>query len=196
MAFAFFLCVVQGPSPAFDLTTARDRVIGILLGNMVSYLVLAHVWPASVSRRIDPAIAALLRRLGAMVTTTNPMARRISASQSQAALGAIEVDIRLARYEPANVRPSPDWLTARRATAHQIGALESPLLLADSQHVEATTQIAGRLEALADRLAAGEAVVAAPGERPRTESGRFPLFEMIDGCLDRVEQGLARATFC
>jgi multidrug resistance protein MdtO len=39
IAFAFFLCVIQGPSPAFDLTTARDRVIGILIGNVVTYLV-------------------------------------------------------------------------------------------------------------------------------------------------------------
>ena len=39
IAFAFFLCVIQGSSPAFDLSTARDRVIGILLGNVVAYLV-------------------------------------------------------------------------------------------------------------------------------------------------------------
>src|SRR5262249_4824585 len=35
LAFAFFLCVIQGPSPAFDLSIARDRIIGILLGNVV-----------------------------------------------------------------------------------------------------------------------------------------------------------------
>ena len=67
------------------------------------------------------AFAALLRRLGAMVTTANPLARRTLASQSQAALGAIEVDIRLARYEPESVRPSPDWLTARRGVAQAAG---------------------------------------------------------------------------
>ena len=61
IAFAFFLCVIQGPSPAFDLSTARDRVIGILIGNVVAYLVFTNVWPVSVGKRIDPAIAALLR---------------------------------------------------------------------------------------------------------------------------------------
>src|SRR6201999_3216293 len=54
MVFAFFLCVIQGPSPAFDLTIARDRLIGIMLGNVVSYLIFANIWPVSVIRRIDP----------------------------------------------------------------------------------------------------------------------------------------------
>ncbi len=36
VAFAFFLSVVQGSAPAFDLTIARDRVIGILFGNWSS----------------------------------------------------------------------------------------------------------------------------------------------------------------
>ena len=39
MAFAFFLCVIQGSGPSFDMVTARDRVIGILIGNIVVYLV-------------------------------------------------------------------------------------------------------------------------------------------------------------
>ncbi len=60
IAFAFFLCVVQGSSPAFDLTIARDRVIGILIGNVVVYLLFTNLWPVSVGKRIDPAIAALL----------------------------------------------------------------------------------------------------------------------------------------
>src|SRR3984893_7516901 len=46
MAFTFFLCVIQGSGPSFDLTTARDRVIGILLGNIVVYVIFANIWPA------------------------------------------------------------------------------------------------------------------------------------------------------
>ena len=68
IAFAFFLCVIQGAGPSFDLTTARDRVIGILLGNIVVYVLFANIWPVSVGKRIDPAMAALLRRLGGLVT--------------------------------------------------------------------------------------------------------------------------------
>src|SRR5208282_3126945 len=49
-----FLCVVQGPSPAFDMQTARDRVIGILIGNVVVYLLFTNLWPVSVGKRVDP----------------------------------------------------------------------------------------------------------------------------------------------
>ena len=46
------------------MTIARDRVIGILLGDFVVYALFTSLWPVSVARRIDPAIAALLSKLG------------------------------------------------------------------------------------------------------------------------------------
>jgi multidrug resistance protein MdtO len=47
LAFAYFLCVIQGPSPSFDMVVARDRVLGILLGNIVSYFagLASQRWP-------------------------------------------------------------------------------------------------------------------------------------------------------
>jgi multidrug resistance protein MdtO len=33
--------------PSFDLTVARDRVLGILLGNLVMTVVFTTVWPAT-----------------------------------------------------------------------------------------------------------------------------------------------------
>jgi len=54
IAFAFFLCIIQGSGPKFDLTVARDRIIGVLLGNLVAYFTLVHVWPVTVGRRVDP----------------------------------------------------------------------------------------------------------------------------------------------
>ena len=81
IAFAFFLCMIQGSAPAFDMAIARDRVIGILIGNIVSYLVFTLIWPVSVTQRIDPAIAALLRRLSAMVSEPGTSARRAAAAR-------------------------------------------------------------------------------------------------------------------
>ena len=184
MAFAFFLCVIQGPSPAFDLSTARDRVIGILLGNVVTYLVFINVWPVSVGERIDPAIAALLRRLAALMTA-GKSARPALASQAQSELAEIENDIDFAAYEPSTIRPNPQWLTARRKAADEIGALASPLLLDSDKDATASAQIANRLEALADRFAVTEI----PGRlQGPTEWSTSPLFPMIDAGLRRLEE--------
>jgi multidrug resistance protein MdtO len=65
LAFAFFLSVIQGAAPAFDMTIARDRTIGILFGNLVVAIVFTQIWPVSMADRINPAIAALLRQLAA-----------------------------------------------------------------------------------------------------------------------------------
>ena len=154
-AFAFYLCVIQGSSPAFDLSTARDRVIGILLGNFVAYLAFTNLWPVSIGKRIDPAIATLLRRL-ATVMTANNSARRALASQLQSQLAEIETDIDLAGYEPGRIRPNATWLATRRKVADEIGALGSPLLLSAETQPTTSAQIAKRLEALAARFPVAE----------------------------------------
>ena len=47
IAFAFFLGVLQGYAPATDLTVLRDRIAGILLGNIVITIVFSSLWPQS-----------------------------------------------------------------------------------------------------------------------------------------------------
>ena len=146
MAFAFFLCVIQGPSPAFDLTTARDRVIGILIGNLVVFVVFTYLWPISVGERIDPAIAALLRRLGIMMTALDPTVRQTLASEARFSLTAIETDLELTGYEPEAVRPPEKWLSARRDAAREIEALEGALLLSANRDKATSAAISDRLE--------------------------------------------------
>jgi multidrug resistance protein MdtO len=187
-AFAFFLCVIQGAAPAFDMTIARDRVIGILIGNVVVYLLFTNLWPASVGKRIDPAIASLLRCLGAMMTAANPWTRRALASQAQSALAAIETDIDLAGYEPDGVRPTEDWLAARRDAAREIDALEGPLLLSAARNAATAAHIADRLEMLAGRFAAAGIHPSAHSEKLETEWGTMPLFRMVDVGLRKLEE--------
>jgi multidrug resistance protein MdtO len=188
MAFAFFLCVIQGPSPAFDLSTARDRVIGILIGNLVVFVVFTNLWPISVGRRIDPAIAALLRRLGTMMTEPDPAARRSQASQARVSLAAIATDLDLAGYEPQAVRPPEAWLSARRAAAQDLEALEGPLLLRANRDEAMAAPIAGRLESLADRFAASDIRQAAPPAASQVLWQAAPADPIIDQGLRRLEQ--------
>jgi multidrug resistance protein MdtO len=152
LAFAFFLCVIQGPSPAFDLTIARDRVIGILLGNVVVYLLFTRLWPTSVGKQIDSAIATALRDLTAMASSADPASRLTLAAQVQGALGGIEQNLDLARYEPPAIRPTERWLRARRTAVQEIGALHGPLLLSAARDPASTADVARRLEQSADLI--------------------------------------------
>jgi multidrug resistance protein MdtO len=67
IAFAFFLGVLQGYGPATDLTVLRDRVAGILLGNVVMTIVFSTLWPQSAATRVGSAVGQALRALAALV---------------------------------------------------------------------------------------------------------------------------------
>ena len=129
IAFAFFLCVIQGPAPAFDLTIARDRVIGILIGNLVVYLLFTRVWPVSVAGRVDAAIDGLRAKLRVLRTAT-PEGRPALVAETQVVLGAIERDLELAQYEPRSVRPGDRWLRSRRRRIARVGVLVPLAVLA------------------------------------------------------------------
>jgi multidrug resistance protein MdtO len=149
LAFAFFLCVIQGPSPAFDLSIARDRIIGILLGNVVVYLLFTHTWPTSITKGIDPALAAVLRKLSAMSKAASVITRGSLAAQVQGALGSIAQNLHLAHYEPTRVRPSESWLQARRRAVEVLGALEGPLFMRPAKD---TADVGDRLNRSADLI--------------------------------------------
>jgi multidrug resistance protein MdtO len=67
IAFAFFLGILQGYAPATDLTVLRDRVAGILLGNIVITIVFSSFWPQSARSGIREALAEALRAIGEVI---------------------------------------------------------------------------------------------------------------------------------
>ena len=67
IAFAFFLGILQGYAPATDLTVLRDRVAGILLGNIVITIVFTSFWPQSARSSIRTALAEALRAIGEVI---------------------------------------------------------------------------------------------------------------------------------
>ena len=155
MAFAFFLCVIQGPSPAFDLTVARDRLIGIMLGNVVTYLIFANIWPVTVVRRIDPGLVSLLRRLVDLTNATSRSQRDSLATAAAGAMVTVSQDVDLAGYETSRIGPPPVRLTARALAIDHIRVLMGPLLLLSNEHSSTTQAVAHRLDALANELSSG-----------------------------------------
>ena len=72
MALAFFLCVLppittsflpNGFGPVYDVNVATDRVLGILIGNIVVSMVFLSLWPVSVGAEIARALDRAVRPL-------------------------------------------------------------------------------------------------------------------------------------
>jgi multidrug resistance protein MdtO len=196
IAFAFFLCAMQGAAPAFDMTIARDRVIGILFGNLVVFLIFTNVWPVTVTGRIDAAMASLLRKLGDMAKAAARSRRNSLASEACAAFGAIEQDLALAGYEPPTVRPPDGWLLARSRAAAEIAELMGPLFARSNQDTSFTREIARRLEAVAGRFgerSAGPAIeVNAAADDPGLLCNADPdtMDARIVASLEKLEHAL------
>ena len=69
IAFAFFLGLLQTDSPATDLTVLRDRVVGILLGNIVMTVVFSTLWPESAITRLRAALADAQRYTATLLSS-------------------------------------------------------------------------------------------------------------------------------
>ncbi len=66
-AFAFFLCIFQGFAPGINFTIVRDRLIGIILGIIVSALVYRYIWPEHAYDGLRVTLARVLRRLARLL---------------------------------------------------------------------------------------------------------------------------------
>ncbi|WP_175946901.1 FUSC family protein [Burkholderia pyrrocinia] len=200
VAFAFFLCVIQGAGPGFDLTLARDRTIGILLGNVVVYLVFTRIWPVSIGKQIDTALAALLDQWRHLAQIAQPAERRALAAEAFARHGAIAQELGLIHYEPSWVRPAATWLAARRRVLAELGALEGPLFLL-AERAPGDAAIGARLARVVDlrddeiaRHADSPAPPAPPPDAAATDPARDALLNLIDTRLAHIADAARQAT--
>lgn len=67
MAFAFFLAVLQGYAPASDLTVLRDRVVGIVIGNIWVSVFFTSLWPVSALQQARNLWLSSLEKLSALI---------------------------------------------------------------------------------------------------------------------------------
>jgi multidrug resistance protein MdtO len=185
MAFAFFLCTLEGAAPEFDMKTIRDRLIGIVIGNVAIYLVSTRLWPVSVADRIDRTLAESLRALGAAIGAPAHTRRPEAASAVYAGLEQVGADLELAGYEPRPLRVPPSWRQARRTAIEDIAAIQTAVLTVGK--LDRAPQLSARLESLAKHLE-GQAVATprfAEETRPVRSTG-----DLIDQKMRRLEAAL------
>lgn len=105
IGLAFLLTILQDFGPDISLSAASDRVMGILLGNLVMYLVFTRIWPigiaSTVHNKISDALDGLTQMMGAgqarQVTMDEAAQVVVTLHQAREALG-------LSMFEPSKLR--------------------------------------------------------------------------------------------
>ena len=147
IGIAFYLTVLQDYGPTTNMEAARDRIIGILLGNVVTYLVLSTIWPVRVHRLIAGEIAGALGALGKLLRgVAEPAdARERFASAIGKAQGLLEDGL----YEGA----APSSVRLDEAAVARIQALIIPvsMLANDAEHTS-SVRLADWFDAVAGWL--------------------------------------------
>jgi multidrug resistance protein MdtO len=165
IAFAFFLGILQGYAPATDLTVLRDRVAGIVLGNIVITIVFSSFWPQSARSGIRAALAEALRAIGGVIRQPrNAAEARMRTVQALVRADHLRtVSLFELRMLPSHVRESltvPSVATIERLAGAAFVVAENPI----SPYAEpgATTRLAEWTESAADNVSRGRPLPPSP----------------------------------
>lgn len=114
IALAFLLTTLNGFGPSFEFSQAGDRIMGILLGICVIYVVFTQFWPASISDEIRTRLSEATERLRAMAGLSRQ--DRLNDVEASADVFGTVVEMKdklsMASFEPRHQRA--DAATLRR----------------------------------------------------------------------------------
>ena len=178
MALAFFLGVLQGYAPTDDLTSLRDRVVGILLGNVLMSLVFSVLWPTSAAAQARKGLGAALRALAALLLDRAPhpgAGRRIAVARAVARARAL---ISLGTFETGMLVPLPAGHAIARASLDHLDRIAAAVFtVAEHQAVEKSAAldvqdatIATWLSTSAERLSEGRPLPPAPSPQAANDA--------------------------
>ncbi len=170
VGLAFLLTVLQGFGPSTDMGVALDRVLGILLGNLVVYLIFTRLWPVaivdSVRIHIRHALEGLTN-LAALSPTARPAALR-EATAVEDEINRAQEELALVPFEPAQLRPSREECARLLAILSEMNKLCPVLFLP-------TTKSASDIEQLRRLSAGSEAMIFSGEQEQNSESQRHAL---------------------
>ncbi|MFT8789337.1 FUSC family protein [Komagataeibacter saccharivorans] len=132
IGLAFYLTDLKGYGPTSDMATARDRIVGIMIGNFITYAIFTSFWPASARDAIPGKLAALFGLLRRQADAPVLQHREALFARVQGAMETAELAVEYTRAEP--VPPGDDadrrntQLITWRDTLAQAGCLGTTLL--------------------------------------------------------------------
>jgi len=178
MALASYMAVLQGYGPSTDLTVLRDRMVGILLGNVLMSLVFSTLWPSSAAAQARQGLASALRALaGFFQPSAAPLhtgqrlavAQAVARARYLASIAALETGSLVPHPARHAVAPESiddlDRIAAATLVVAEHRAIEAPSPSLDSQDAS----IAAWLTAGADCLAKGAELPRPPGVQAASE---------------------------
>ena len=191
IAFAFFLGVLQTYAPANDLTVLRDRVLGILLGNIVITIVFSSLWPESAQTAVRAAAATLLRALAGVVRKGTRMMRMqaveaLTNAEHYQTLSVLELRMLSSRQHPD--LPVPPLVDLQRLTGAALVTAAEAVRPAPSD--ELALRSAAWLEAAASCVASGERLP--PGPTPTYPQGS-PVEQPARRAITQLEMEIGHA---
>lgn len=152
IGLAFLLTVLQGFEPGISMDSARDRIVGILLGNFMVYVVFTQIWPVGVIDGVRGHLSKALAALARLAATPDDNRRGAvdAASAAMVNLRQAQDQLALAHFEPDSLRP--DEVTMRRLEA----------VMAEAEHLGADLVVGPKDPADAPRLTRLATSIATP----------------------------------
>ncbi|WP_029076736.1 FUSC family protein [Kaistia adipata] len=159
IGLAFLLTVLQGFEPGISMDSARDRIIGILLGNVMVYVIFTQIWPVGV---IDGVRGHLSRAMSSLARLAALPAddRRGAVDAASAAminLRQAEDQLALAHFEPDSLRPDESTIRRLKAVMAEADHLAADLVVGPKDPGDAA-----RLQGLAASIATARPSAADP----------------------------------
>lgn len=125
IALAFLLTTLQGFGPGTSLSAASDRIIGILLGNCVIFIIFTTIWPVSVTYAIRTRLESALGKLQQLAqldfSQRNASTNLMASVEND--LGVVHNSLRMASYEPRSLRPHNETRKTFDALAEELNQL-------------------------------------------------------------------------
>jgi multidrug resistance protein MdtO len=191
IAFAFFLGILQGYAPATDLTVLRDRVAGILLGNIAITIIFSSFWPQSARSAIRAALADALRAIAEVIRRPRDAAEaRMRAVQSLVRADHLRTltlfELRMLPSHPRESRNVPSVASVERlAGAAFVVTTDAISPFAETA---STARLAAWAESAADNVSSRRSVPPSPAPTTASlESAQGPGARLSLHAVEQLE---------